>query len=168
MTPREHRSQSQLDSLRCACILVQEMTRGSCVVGWVQLDNQTNDPVAPVVMAPTMVEHPQATLQMSFIRNNIKSHSHLNHFEVKYTLEVTHDFVAFAVASGLQLWRTVLPLALQGSCSGPLMLVRVSYFCVFPSRIVRVDGASTMKLWQKKHSSPNTKLLFDLFSASPN
>lgn len=58
------------------------MTRGSCVVGWVQLDNQTQEPVAPVVVAPTMVKHPQATLQMSFIRNNIKSHSHLNHFEV--------------------------------------------------------------------------------------
>lgn len=53
------------------------------MVGWVQLDNQTQDPVAPVVVAPTMVEHPQATLQMSFIRNNVKSHSHLNHFEVK-------------------------------------------------------------------------------------
>ena len=51
-------------------------------MGWVQLDNQTQEPVAPVVVAPTMVKHPQATLQMSFIRNNIKSHSHLNHFEV--------------------------------------------------------------------------------------
>lgn len=51
-------------------------------MGWVQLDNQTQEPVAPVVVAPTMVKHPQATLQMSFIRNNVKSHSHLNHFEV--------------------------------------------------------------------------------------
>lgn len=60
----------------------QEFTRASCVVGWVQLDNQTQDPMAPVVVAPTMVEHPQATLQMSIIRNNSKSHSRLNHFEV--------------------------------------------------------------------------------------
>lgn len=52
------------------------------MVGWIQLDNQTRDPVAPVVVAPTTVENPQATLQMSFIRNNAKSHSHLNHFEV--------------------------------------------------------------------------------------
>lgn len=52
-------------------------------MGWVQLDNQTQEPVAPVVVAPTMVKHPQATLQMSFIRNNVKSHSHLNHFEVR-------------------------------------------------------------------------------------
>lgn len=52
------------------------------MVGWVQLDNQTQDPVAPVVVAPTTVENPQATLQMSFIRNNAKSHSRLNHFEV--------------------------------------------------------------------------------------
>ena len=78
------------------CIPMQEMTRGSCVVGWVQLDNQTIDPVAPVVVAPTMVEHPQATLQMSFIRNNIKSHSHLNHFEViNTTSRFPHYFVAF-------------------------------------------------------------------------
>lgn len=62
--------------------ILQEVTRGSCVVGWVQLDNQTQEPVAPVVVAPTIVKHPQATLQMSFIRNNVKSHSHLNHFEV--------------------------------------------------------------------------------------
>lgn len=61
----------------------QEVTKGICVVGWVQLDNQTQEPVAPVVVAPTMVEHPQATLQMSFIRNHAKSHSHLNHFEVR-------------------------------------------------------------------------------------
>lgn len=69
----------------------QEVTRGSCVVGWVQLDNQTQEPVAPVVVAPTMVKHPQATLQMSFIRNNIKSHSHLNHFEVGKVGNVVPD-----------------------------------------------------------------------------
>ena len=61
---------------------LKDFTKGSCVVGRVQLDNQTQEPVAPVVMAPTMVHHPQAMLQMSFIRNNAKSHHRLNHFEV--------------------------------------------------------------------------------------
>lgn len=101
---------------------VQEMTRGSCVVGWVQLDNQTNDPVAPVVVAPTMVEHPQATLQMSFIRNNIKSHSHLNHFEVNDTLEILRICFLFCFVSwtfcgsfrGDSRGVTVLPLATAG------------------------------------------------------
>lgn len=59
------------------------------MVGWVQLDNQTQDPVAPVVVAPTTVENPQATLQMGFIRNNAKSHSHLNHFEVTFVFSMS-------------------------------------------------------------------------------
>ncbi|CAM9532190.1 unnamed protein product, partial [Ascophyllum nodosum] len=58
----------------------QALTRGSCVVGRIQLSNQTERSVAPVVMAATRVDHPQAMLQTSFIRNNAKSH-HGNHFE---------------------------------------------------------------------------------------
>ena len=144
---------------------MQEMTRGSCVVGWVQLDNQTIDPVAPVVVAPTMVEHPQATLQMSFIRNNIKSHSHLNHFEVINTTSRFHYFVAFCIASGWRSsWFHCLSLVLQGSCSRPLMLARECYFCVFPrtwfwnSRRRLCDELVT-----KKHGSiSNAKLRFIL------
>ena len=60
---------------------LKALTRGSCVVGRIQLSNQTERSVAPVVMAATRVDHPQAMLQTSFIRNNAKSH-HGNHFEV--------------------------------------------------------------------------------------
>ena len=61
---------------------LKDFTKGSCVVGRIQLDNQTEQSVAPVVRAATRVHHPQAMLQMSFIRNNAKSHNGLNHFEV--------------------------------------------------------------------------------------
>lgn len=91
----------------------QEFSRGSCVVGWVQLDNQTQEPVAPVVVAPTMVQHPQATLQMSFIRNNAKSRNRLNHFEVRCSrlscLRVGQYGLSFFVeAFSVVQWQTLL------------------------------------------------------------
>ena len=61
---------------------LKAFTKGSCVVGRVQLSNQTEQSVAPVVVAATRVDHPQAMLQMSFICNNAKSRNRLNHFEV--------------------------------------------------------------------------------------
>lgn len=116
---------------------VQEFTRGSCVVGWAQLDNQTQDPVAPVVVAPTMVEHPQATLQMSFIRNNVKSHSRLNHFEVR-------DLGGISSSCG---WHRGLCNRMKSSCkiSNPFEPLRTrrcvpySEFCFSaPSRLTLV------------------------------
>jgi hypothetical protein len=58
-----------------------EYTRQSCVVSWLQLDNQTLQPHAPVVLAPTPVPNPRPTLQVSVLRNNAKSHKRLGHLE---------------------------------------------------------------------------------------
>jgi hypothetical protein len=56
-------------------------TRIGLVVGWIQLDNQGNRSLEPVVLAPTPVLHRQPTLQILAVKDNLRSKSNIVSYE---------------------------------------------------------------------------------------
>ncbi|CAM9467202.1 unnamed protein product [Chrysoparadoxa australica] len=86
-----------------------EYTRVSTVINWLQLDNQANQPAAPVMLGATPVTNQQPLLQLCIIKNNSKSHPRLHHFEyisallqeldVRLEQAVITDIVQFVVDS---------------------------------------------------------------------
>ena len=55
-------------------------TKLGLTIGWIQLDHQLENCVAPVILAPTPVQSVQPTLQLSVLKDNMRSTSGLHSF----------------------------------------------------------------------------------------
>ena len=86
-------SLSVIDSVRsrelltlCVCDILSryadtaKTTKLGLTIGWIQLDHQLENCVAPVILAPTPVHSVQPTLQLSVLKDNMRSTGGLHSF----------------------------------------------------------------------------------------
>ena len=98
----------------------RDFTDTSVNIGILQIDNQLNLPVAPVIFHPTQIKYPQPVIRFHLKRSNLNSQSHLNSFEaiqvivqeldlkleqqtVVATWELVQDWMA-ELRQSMQLW----------------------------------------------------------------
>lgn len=137
----------------------------SFVVGWIQIDYQSDESVEPVVLAPTPVLHHNPTLQFLFFKDNLRSKGKIDSFEL-IAFYVEELDILIEEAWVIDIWdflvsvirkREVKKRALQVQCT---TFMAEKFELQNSTRFKPLDGSENQpllqSLWQDDNSEAKT------------